>query len=188
MDLSRPPFSARARRRGRGRPRARGDGAYTHYNEEARALVPQNGFTPGAAIGGGGGGAWDAQPGILRSREVQYAFENWMTRGILRFVSSIAIRCVFHRCKSQDIRRYELWWFFCMVIYLAGGGGRGAAGASGGRRRRDRLSRGDGDPGSPFPAFPPIYIYILPHLSSSTEHHLFPSTAQKLQWEREAHK
>ena len=57
MDLSRPPFSARARRRGRGRPRARGDGAYTHNSEEeARALVPQNGFTPGAAIGGGGVG------------------------------------------------------------------------------------------------------------------------------------
>ena len=35
-----------------------------------------------------------------------------MTRGILRFVSSIAIRCVFHRCESQDIHRCELFLIF----------------------------------------------------------------------------
>lgn len=57
-------------------------------------------------------GGWDAQPGILRLRGVQYAFEDSMTRGILRFVSSIAIRCVFHRCESQDIHRCELFFMF----------------------------------------------------------------------------
>jgi hypothetical protein len=67
-----------------------------------------------------GWGVGDAQPGILRLRGVPYAFEDSMTRGILRFVSSIAIRCVFHRCENQDIHRYEFCCCGCVFTQYGG--------------------------------------------------------------------
>ena len=36
--------------------------------------------------------------------EVQYAFKDLMTHGILQFALRIAFRCVLHRCKNLDIR------------------------------------------------------------------------------------
>lgn len=38
-------------------------------------------------------------------KEVQYAFKDLMTHRVMQFALLIAIRCVLHRFKSQDIHR-----------------------------------------------------------------------------------
>ena len=43
-----------------------------------------------------------------KTKEVQYAFKDSMTHRLLQFALHIAVRCVLHRFKSQDIHREEL--------------------------------------------------------------------------------
>ena len=40
---------------------------------------------------------------------MQYAFKDLMTHRVLQFALLIAIRCVLHRFKSQDIHRKKLF-------------------------------------------------------------------------------
>jgi hypothetical protein len=40
-------------------------------------------------------------PGV--TPEAQLAFKDLMIHGVLQFTLRIAVRCVLHRCKSQDI-------------------------------------------------------------------------------------
>lgn len=48
----------------------------------------------------------NTQTNILPSKmEVQDAFKDLMTHRLLQFALLIAIRCVLHRCKNQDIHR-----------------------------------------------------------------------------------
>ena len=41
----------------------------------------------------------------VRITRAQYAFEDSMIHGILQFTLRIAVRCVLHRCASQEIHR-----------------------------------------------------------------------------------
>lgn len=45
----------------------------------------------------------------------QFAFEDSMIHVVLQFTLRIAVCCVLHRCKSQDIHRYEL----CLVRFFS---------------------------------------------------------------------
>ena len=47
-------------------------------------------------------------PTSILPKEVQYAFKDSMTHRLLQFALHIAVRCVLHRFKSQDIHREEL--------------------------------------------------------------------------------
>ena len=47
-------------------------------------------------------------PTSILPKEVQYAFKDSMTHRLLQFALRIAVRCVLHRFKSQDIHREEL--------------------------------------------------------------------------------
>jgi hypothetical protein len=46
--------------------------------------------------------------------EAQDAFKVLMIHWILQFALRIAFRCVLHRCGSQDIRRWKLYWISIM--------------------------------------------------------------------------
>ena len=46
---------------------------------------------------------------------MQYAFKNLMTHRVLQFALLIAIRCVLHRFKSQDIHRKKLFRNFFIL-------------------------------------------------------------------------
>ena len=47
-----------------------------------------------------------------RGALAQFAFKDSMIHGVLQFTLRIAVCCVLHRCKSQDIHRCELCFGF----------------------------------------------------------------------------
>ena len=60
-----------------------------------------------------------------RGALAQFAFKDSMIHGVLQFTLRIAVCCVLHRCKSQDIHRCELCFgfgfFMCCAHILARG-------------------------------------------------------------------
>ena len=45
-----------------------------------------------------------------------FAFSSLMIHWILQFTLRIAVRCVLHRCASQDIHRWKFWEKSCLII------------------------------------------------------------------------
>lgn len=54
---------------------------------------------------------------MLPLLEAQHAFKHLMIHGILQFALLIALRCVLHRCRSQDIHRWQF-----LLCYINGFG------------------------------------------------------------------
>jgi len=128
---------------------------------QARAFVPQNGFTPGAAIGGGGWGMGRSARHTPLSRSaicVRKLDDSRNSAIRLKYRDSL-------RFSSLQEPRYpsiRVVVVFCMVVLWGRGVGGGAGGKRGGRGPGVRHS---------FPAFP---YYSTPHTST---HHLLPESS-----------
>ena len=60
----------------------------------------------------------DTQTGIPSfARRAQYAFKDSMIHWILQFTLHIAIRCVLHRCESQEIHCWKLFLIYCSTFH-----------------------------------------------------------------------